>query len=153
MATKFKTRLVVRYLDDLQRDGERILRECEAEKTYEHDTHNLYDSYGYGVYYNNRLMRRGYLSASPQATEAKEYDGREIKGREEIDEFLESRKPNAKGLALVIAAVMPYGADLEEGRGVTRKFRVISMSFDKLRKIVPYYYTSRVQPIDESALW
>ena len=55
--------LADRYIDSmvafLQKEGERILDECEAEKEYNHDTMNLYDSYGYGIYVRGRLVKSG----------------------------------------------------------------------------------------------
>ena len=76
--------MITRLLDALEKEGKRILAECEQERTYTHRTQNLYDSYGYGVYYNGKLQRKGFLSDSETATETKKWYGVEISGREQI---------------------------------------------------------------------
>ena len=101
---------------ELEKDAKRILLECVDERTYEHDTKNLYDSYGYGIYVDGSLTRSGFLSASPQASKEKKWYGKEVHGRNEIKTFLSSY--DAKGaICLVVAASMPYAVVLEQGGG------------------------------------
>ena len=124
---------------ELEKDAKRILRECVDERTYEHDTKNLYDSYGYGIYVDGSLTRSGFLSASPQASKEKKWYGTEVHGRNEIKTFLSSY--DAKGaICLVVAASMPYAVVLEQGGGgLKKKYKVISMSFQKLQDIAKKY--------------
>lgn len=125
--------MIARVLDQLEKEGQRILRECEQERTYTHQTQNLYDSYGFGVYYNGKLTRKGFLSSSPTATETKEWYGVEVEGREQIENFLNREYKPSKGIDLVIAAAMPYAHALENASsGQYQKYRVISMSYNKL---------------------
>lgn len=134
------TSAITRLVDSLAKDGERILAECEKERTYQHQTKNLYDSYGYGVYVRGKLVKAGYLSASPLATKGKPFDGDTIKGRDEIEMFLKTEYSPKGGIDLVIAAAMPYGKILEEGSGrLHHKYKVISMAHDKLKKIAGKY--------------
>lgn len=120
-------------------EGRRILKECVNEREYEHDTKNLYDSYGYGVYREGRLVGKGFLGAA-KAKESKDWYGEEIRGRSEIESFLQSEYKSDGGLELVIAAAMPYAVVLEKGSaGLHRKYKVISMSFDKLVDICPSF--------------
>ncbi len=135
-----KKTIISKLIDSLAKDGERILAECEKERTYQHQTKNLYDSYGYGVYVHGKLEKSGFLSASPLASKAKVFDGEKIKGREEIEEFLRSGYSPQGGIDLVIAAAMPYGKILEEGSGrLHHKYKVISMAHDKLKRIAGKY--------------
>lgn len=129
---------VNQVITSLKADGERIIRECEREKTYKHDTKNLYDSYGYGVYVGGAIQARGYLSQSPEANRRKEWGGEEIAGREEIDHFLDSYGAT-QGVELVIVAAMPYAAILESGAGLSKKYKVIAMSYEKLSAIKGKY--------------
>lgn len=123
-------------LDFLDAEGRRIIQECVNERSYQHRTHNLADSYGYGVYHYGRLARKGFLTASPEATVPREFEGEEIRGRDEIEAFLESEgeasiwRDSAMAFQLVIAAAMPYAEELER-----RKYKVISMAYDKLKKL------------------
>lgn len=125
--------MIARVLDQLEKEGQRILMECEQERTYTHQTQNLYDSYGFGVYYNGKLTRKGFLSPSPTATETKKWYGVEVEGREQIENFLSREYKPSKGIDLVIAAAMPYAHALENASsGQYQKYRVISMSYSKL---------------------
>lgn len=139
MTTALRDRAAKIYLDSLEQEGKRILEECVNERDYEHRTRNLYDSYGYGVYMDGSLKRIGFLSASATATKPKKWYGEEIRGREEITDFLNQHKTGGK-FALSIVAAMPYAAVLEAGGGgVKRKYKVISMSYDKLKAIAPKF--------------
>ena len=46
---------------ELDKDAKNVLRECIQEITYTPQTHNLYDSYGYGIYVEGKLEKIGYL--------------------------------------------------------------------------------------------
>ena len=131
--TKVKDTIVEKVIDTLEKEGQRILRECERERTYTHQTQNLYDSYGFGVYYNGKLQRKGFLSSSPTATKTKKWYGVDVEGREQIENFLKSEYKPTSGIDLVIAAAMPYAHALENASsGQHQKYKVISMSYDKL---------------------
>ena len=73
---------------ELEKDAKRILRECVDERTYEHDTKNLYDSYGYGIYVEGSLTRSGFLSTSPQASKGKKWYGTEVIQQKFVEGFL-----------------------------------------------------------------
>lgn len=126
-------------IDSLEDDATRILKECVDERTYEHQTMNLYDSYGYGIYVNKQLKRIGFLFSSPQATTAKMWYGKKIRGREAIQDFLKNEYTPTGYIELAIAAAMPYANILEEGKGLKHKYKVISMSFQKLKEIQKKY--------------
>lgn len=125
----------------LANEGDKVLRQCVEGRDYKHRTYNLYDSYGYGVYLRGELRRFGFLQKSPNASDARVWYGEEVRGREEILDFLKSSyKPQPTGAELVVAAAMPYAKVLEEGKGgIRRKYKVISMSFDQLKEIAPKY--------------
>ena len=143
--------MITRLLDALEKEGKRILAECEQERTYTHLTQNLYDSYGYGVYYNGKLQRKGFLSPSETATETKKWYGVEISGREQIENFLMSEYKSPKGIELVIVAAMPYAEVLENASsGQHQKYKVISMSYNKLRDLSSQVKGSSVSNIFRS---
>lgn len=113
-------------LDALSNEGRRIASECEAERSYTHRTKNLKDSYGWGVYHDGKLQRRGFLTDSPEADRPRRIGGADVQGRQEIMEYLLRYKPTAQ-YELVVYAAMPYASILEE-----RKYRVISTAVRKL---------------------
>lgn len=140
MAKTLKQQATELIVARLANEGARILRQCVEQRDYTHRTYNLYDSYGYGVYVNGRLMRRGFLQSSPQATDPRKWYGENVRGRDEILEFLTSGYKPSKNIELVIAAAMPYAKVLESGGGgIKRKYKVISMSNDLLRDIAAKY--------------
>lgn len=132
---------------ELDKDAKNILRECIQEITYTHRTKNLYDSYGYGIYVQSKLVKTGFLSASPQATKSKKWYGEEIKGRDEIRDYLKNDYLPRGVVDLAVAAAMPYAKILEEGGGgLKHSYRVISMSFQKLQELA-YKYSGSVKII------
>lgn len=132
--------IIASILNELESDARRILEECVNEREYTHRTKNLYDSYGYGIYIRGKLKRIGYLSPAPQASVAKSWYGQKIKGRTEIRKYLSGEYHAGNGIELAMVAAMPYAGVLEEGGGnLTRKYRVISMSFQKLEGIANKY--------------
>lgn len=133
-------KIISYILTELEKDARNVLQECIDEITYEHRTKNLYDSYGYGIYLDGKLMKVGYLSPTPLATKAKKWYGETIKGREQINKFLSSDY-SAKGVIdLAVVATMPYAKVLEDGGGnLKHSYRVISMSFQKLKMLASKY--------------
>lgn len=139
MAKTLRQQAAEQLISRLANEGDRILRQCVEQRDYIHRTYNLYDSYGYGVYVKGRLMRRGFLQRSPQAADPREWYGEDVRGREEILEFLTSGYKPSQNIELVIAAAMPYASVLESGKGLRHKYKVISMSYDMLRDIAQKY--------------
>lgn len=140
MAKALKQQATEQIVAQLADEGARILRQCVEERDYTHRTYNLYDSYGYGVYVSGKLQRYGFLGTQ-KATEPRKWYGEDVRGRDEILEYLKSEhKPSNDAIELVIAAAMPYAKVLESGGGgIKHKYKVISMSNDLLREIAPKY--------------
>ena len=140
MAKALKQQATEQIVAQLADEGARILRQCVEQRDYTHRTYNLYDSYGYGVYVSGKLQRYGFLGTQ-KATEPRKWYGENVRGREEILEYLKSEhKPSNDAIELVIAAAMPYAKVLESGGGgIKHKYKVISMSNDLLREIAPKY--------------
>lgn len=140
MAKALKQQATEQIVAQLADEGARILRQCVEERDYTHRTYNLYDSYGYGVYVSGKLQRYGFLGTQ-KATEPRKWYGEDVRGRDEILEYLKSEhKPSNDAIELVIAAAMPYAKVLESGGGgIKHKYKVIAMSYDKLKDIAPKY--------------
>lgn len=135
----------------LAKEGERILKECESERTYTHRTKNLYDSYGYGIYVGGKLSKIGFLTSSPSATTSKRWYGKNVQGREQIESFLRGEYTPTDGIDLVIAAAMPYAEVLENGTGgALQKYKVISMAYNKLAALQAQLPNSSVANIFRS---
>lgn len=138
MAKTLKQQATEQLISQLANEGDRILRQCVEQRDYIHRTYNLYDSYGYGIYVSGKLQRYGFLGTQ-KATEPREWYGENVRGREEILEFLTSGYKPSQNIELVIAAAMPYASVLESGKGLRHKYKVISMSNDMLRDIAQKY--------------
>lgn len=132
---------------ELDKDARRVLKECVQERTYQHRTYNLYDSYGYGIYVHGKLIKDGFLSSSPRATKSKKWYGETINGRNEIENYLKNGYTPTGVVDLAVAAAMPYAKVLEDGGGgLKQSYRVISMSFQKLQELA-YKYSGHVNII------
>lgn len=132
--------IVNNILNTLERDAKRIIQECVDERTYKHQSYNLYDSYGYGIYLKGKLVRRGYLNSVPRAEEGNKWYSKILYGRDEINKYLQSGYSPSGAIDLAIVAAMPYAKVLEEGRGgIHHAYKVISMSFKKLDQIKAKY--------------
>lgn len=138
---KLKDIAIRELVNMLTEDGQNVINACVQEATYTHRSKNLYDSYGYCVYLNGKVCKMGFLSVSPEAKEPKSWYGKKITGRSEIKKFFENEYSATNGiLELVVAATMPYGTILENGSGrVKHKYKVISMSYDKLQQLKTKY--------------
>lgn len=131
---------------ELDKDAKSVLQECIQEITYQHDTRNLYDSYGYGIYIEGKLSKTGFLSSS-MATKGKQWYGETLYGRSEIESYLRSDYRPQGVIDLAVAAAMPYAKVLEDGSGgLHQSYRVISMSFQKLQQLA-YKYGGQVKAI------
>lgn len=144
---KLYDKAIKMIVTELDKDAKAVLKECVNERDYTHRTYNLYDSYGYGIYVQGKLSKIGYLSSSPKATKGKFWYGEELHGREEIDDYLKSDYSPKGVIDLAVVATMPYAKVLEDGGGgVSHKYRVISMSFQKLQEL-SYKYNGVVKMI------
>lgn len=136
MAKTVVNRAIEQLVRKLELEGNRILQECEQERTYTHRTDNLYDSYGYGIYVSGKIRKSGFLTPSKRASKDREWYGQAVSGREQILNFLNSEYKPTKGIDLVVVAAMPYAEVLENASGGQKhKYRVISMSYDKLKRL------------------
>lgn len=150
---KLRDTYTKRLIDFLGKEGERLINECLNEITYNHDTLNLADSYGYGVYLRGKLVRNGYALKAARATEPRVLFGHEVWGRKRIEEFLYNEYKARGYVDLVLAAAMPYGYDLEHPRsGRKKKYRVISMSYWKLKDLSSKIKGSSVFHISNSTI-
>lgn len=100
---------------------------------YEHDTFNLYDSYGYGIYLDGRLLRSSATNDTrpKKATEPRKWYRDEFFGKELMRKLFSDKgyKPAAsKGYVVVIGAAMPYAIVLEKGlsHGMRMNYKVIT---------------------------
>jgi len=134
-------------LNSLEQDGKRILSECYNSKDFQDRTFNLASSYGYCIYVSGVPQRIGFLSPNTRSTESREWYGQDIEGRDEITKFFNSVYSPSSGIELTIAVAMPYGKVLEnKGGGIKRKYKVISMAYDKLKALTGKYGAT-VKPI------
>lgn len=120
MATRPTEQIRKQFLDILEGEARLFINEMIDSRTYEHDTYNLYDSYGYGIYENGKLLRKS--SRGRTANKARHWYGSEVWGYEMVDEFFESfNEVEKNGYVVVFVASIPYAAALEH-----RDYRVIS---------------------------
>lgn len=113
----------------LSREGQKIVDRQLQNKGYTHRSHNLHDSYGWGVYLNGELKASGFPTV--KATESKKWYGEMIKGREAVESYLKTKYKAHPGIDLVVVVAMPYG-EIVEGK---YKYEVIATARGDLKKL------------------
>lgn len=120
------------YIKSLTEDAERILQKANQTRETQNDTYNQEDAYGYGIYYNDKLLKKGYLNDTPKANEIhKGWAKHNIEantGRGYLDEYLDNYKPSKKGLTLIVVNAVYYSPILEDGRqgNSGRRYKILS---------------------------
>ena len=99
-------------------------------KSFQNDTLNLRDSYGWAVYYNGIEKKHGYLTDNKEAQTNSYFHGQSIDGRKEVSNFISQYTPIIEsGWELMLVAAAPYSVCLE-GEG----FYVLSAAFDEVTR-------------------
>ena len=81
---KTKQSAITRIVDLLANEGQKIVAKELAKVSYTYRSLNLRDSYGWGVYVDGKLARKGYTAISPGIK--KKWYGEEITGYEAVVE-------------------------------------------------------------------
>lgn len=131
-----KTDWTQRIVNELTKEGQRIVAQQLKKVGYTHRTYNLNDSYGFGVYVEGKLVSKGF---SPQkAVKGKKWENEIIKGRKAIADFLETKYKPHPGIDLVVAVAMPYGIIVEE----TYKYQVIATARESVKALTSKFKNS-----------
>lgn len=135
---RFKSKLVNDYfsivekqiIGDLSSYGNKFINDAYNSKKWKNRTFNLHDSFGYAVYEDGILKKKGYIG-SAEATESNKGQS----GRQSIDDYFNGYKSNSL-FELVIAVSMSYGKSLEMGETPTGKvYKVISQVFSDVSNL------------------
>ena len=126
MAKKDRISVLV---DFLSREGQKIVDSQLKNKGYTHRTHNLHDSYGWGVYVDKKLVASGFPAI--KAEKGGKWYGETIKGREAITDFLQNKYNAHDGIDLVVAVAMPYGEIVED----KYKYEVIATARNDVKQL------------------
>lgn len=136
----------------LAEDGYNLIKNAYAMSNYNKDqTQNLHDSYGSAVFYKGRLYpgTKRYFSKLASKPRYNKYTGENEYGRDEIDKFFDSYKPDNKGMQLVTVVTMFYAGILEGGKyPLKRKYKVIFMIGDDVQKLVKKIKGARMLKIE-----
>lgn len=124
-----RDRAVRLYVDKLSSIGQEIVDNELANISYNHDTYNLHDSYGWCVYVGGKIAHMGFAGAK-QASKRKKWHGKEISGREEIKDLFENRYKPKSFIELAVGVAMPYGMVLEE----KLKYEVFAVAADSVKR-------------------
>lgn len=134
MANKVKDNSINRLVDFLSGEAKKIVDEELKNVGYKHDTDNLHDSYGWGIYVNSKLVRSGYQTQNAIAPRI--WEREPLYGRDAITDFLERKYKPHDGIDLVIVAAMPYAGILQEGLGnLKKKYEVIAIAQNQLKAL------------------
>lgn len=108
----FKDGIDKGVIDALRKACPEIIELIFEQRTWEDDTYNLRDSFGWGIYQKGKQVAKGYLEPVPKATKADKKRG--LMGREQVDAFLNDYKPQTyNDIEVVFVAGMYYAGILE----------------------------------------
>lgn len=94
----------------------KVLEVIFNDRSWQDDTYNLRDSFGYAIYRNGTNVHNGYLNDSPLASRParKKYEGRDVIGRDELNAFFDEYEARIKkGFEVVFVAGIYYANILE----------------------------------------
>lgn len=135
MAKKYKNKVVEQlatlFVDKLEEEARAFIDKTISEVTYQHQSGNLYDSYGYGIYLDGKLLRSSARDATQTATEPIKWYREEFYGYELMRKVFanDGYKPSVqKGYVVVFVAAAPYTNVLQYGliHGLRKDYHVIS---------------------------
>lgn len=143
IARNTKSEYVNAYIDELSKDGQRLINEAYNTKTTQNRKYNEHDAYVFGVYYNGNLMKYGFVGGKMAIKEANGWAKAGITpfyGRDVAEDAIHSYKPKlTRGFALVILVTTFYSA-INENKG----YKIISQAVSDLSSLTRKYKGSSV---------
>lgn len=120
-----------RMVNYLAKEGKRMAQDALNRKDPKNRSENQADSFGYAVFFNGEVKKKGYARETPLAEKAhKGWKSAGIAdgyGREWLNEFFTEWKPKEKGFVLIVVNAAFYSLIQEQGGGtLTRKYQVIT---------------------------
>lgn len=109
---KVKAQLISNTLEDMCAYGASLMNKAYEDRKWKNRTFNLKDSFGWVVYSDGNIYKRGTIG-DVAATTTKKIYGEELSGRDVLIDFVNNYSPIPLGAELVIVAAMPYGLWLE----------------------------------------
>ena len=129
--------------DSLLEDGIALINKAKHTNETQTRTFNMQDAYGCAVYFNGKIIRKGYANNSPIAMKPhngwKRHGIQPSYGRGDLEKFFSTYKPPTNGIFLVCVNAVFYAPILEDGAQskLKVKYRIISQvdnEFDKLAR-------------------
>lgn len=131
-------------IEYLAKNGQNIVNEAYWSKEAKDRSGTMHDAYGYAVYYNGRIVRKGYAAGGQMSSEVHKgwpkYGIPADTGRGYLESFFESYRSEVKqkGFVLVCVNAAYYSQILEDGaqarpsRQIATKYRIISQISDEM---------------------
>lgn len=134
---KLQDLYIKQVIDYLAKEGSRIADDAKGTRDTNIDTGNQEDAYGWGVYYQGKLVRYGYPVPKGATEKHVDIHGKKGWGRDWIYKFLsQDFKPETNGFCLVVANAAWYSIDHEYGATPTGAvYRIISQSVYLMKDI------------------
>lgn len=127
---RLQTLYINQIINYLASEGDRIAKDAKGTRDTNIETGNQEDAYGWGVYYQGRLVKYGYPVPKGASEKHVDIHGNLGWGRDWIFKFLSQEfKPESNGFCLVVANAAWYSIDHEYGSTPTGTiYRIISQS-------------------------
>lgn len=161
MAKKVRSQLLQNaqkaVIDYLARQGQQMVDDAYRTKETHDKSGNMRDAYGWAVYVNGAIVRRGDTGAQTSTKVHKGWEKHNIPantGRGYLDDFFDTYQDvPERGMALVVVNAVYYTSILEDGAQgrpsvpVSAQYRIISQVADSIYDIKRHFKGSVVKAI------
>lgn len=126
---------VINYLD---KKGKELVDKAARTADTEERTGNQGDAFGYGIYYQKKLVKMGFWTPTPAATKTHaDTKGGRSYGRQWIIEWFRDKFiPETDGFCLVVANAAFYSYYHENMKGnIKKRYRIVSQIFSDMTSL------------------
>lgn len=138
-----KRQAIQQIVNKLAEDGERICKEAARTKETASRSYNQLDAFGYAVYSDGKLVKKGYAAPEQSKKQHKGWAKKGIPadtGRGYLDKFFQDHKAPANRFQLVVVNAIYYTKILEDGKGFGgAKYKIITQIGDDMYKLQEQY--------------
>lgn len=118
-------------VNDLANEGARLCKAAADSKETRNRSGNQADAFGYAVYLNGKIQKKGYAYPSMSRKIHKGWEKHGIPadtGRGYLDDFFANYRPSKMGYTLIVVNAVYYSQILEDGKqsAGAAKYRIIS---------------------------
>lgn len=146
-AGSIKDKYINAYIDEMAKDGQKIINKAYSSKTTQNRSMNEHDAYVFGVFYNGELVRFGFVGSKIATKKAHGWAKEGIEpffGREVAEEEINKFKPLSNVGFELVCLVTTFYSGINETKG----YRIISQVLDGMEQLSSKYKGAKYRVIN-----